>query len=390
MATTSTAPVEVRQVSTPAAFRAFFRFPWVLYRENPHWVPMLLSMRRELLDQQNNPSWQYMEGDYFAAWRGDQIVGTIAAYINHRHNDFQDERIGWFGAFEVYDDAEAARALLDTAAAWVREKGYPAMRGPQTFTTHEECGLLIDGFERPVLLMPYNPPYYQRLIENAGGFHKVMDTHSYHLTKEHAQEVFADGRMKRLAEAAMKRHNITVRQIDPRNLKGDFQLFKDLYNAGWVKNWGFVPMTPAELDALVESLGMFFDPKLAFFGEINGDPAGFVMAVPDFNQVLKAANPRPGVPEIYTLLRALWFWKVRRVIDWVRVPLIGIKPEYRQTGVDAAMYYHLIEAIMASDWIRHSDGGWALETNDLIISIAKRFGYEQYRTYRYYEKDVSL
>ena len=167
-------PVAVRKVENAGDFRAFFEFPWHLYKNDPHWVPPLLSMRRDLLDKEKNPAWaEYMEGDYFAAWRGDQIVGTIVAYINHRHNKFHEEHIGWFGAFEVYDDQEAATALLETAAEWVKSRGYDAVRGPQTFTTHEECGLLVDGFTRPTLLMPYNYPYYQQLVENAG-FHKNM------------------------------------------------------------------------------------------------------------------------------------------------------------------------------------------------------------------------
>jgi hypothetical protein len=128
-----------------------------------------------------------MEGEYFTAWRGDQIVGTITGHINHRHNEFHNERVGWFGLFEVYDDPEAAHALLEAASAYVKGKGYEAIRGPQSFTTHEECGLLIDNFSPPILLMPYNFPYYQGLIEGAG-FQKVMDVHSFYYDRWIAQE----------------------------------------------------------------------------------------------------------------------------------------------------------------------------------------------------------
>ncbi len=379
-------PVVVRKIDNQAEFRTLFEFPWTLYKGDPYWVPPLLSMRRDLLDKEKNPAWaEYMEGDYFAAWRGDQIVGTIVAFINHRHNEFHNERVGWFGLFEVYDDAEAATALLTTAAEWVRARGYDAIRGPQTFTTHEDCGILVDGFTRPVLLMPYNYPYYARLVEGAG-FHKAMDLYSFHLSRQGAQEHHTGDRLKRLTDAVMKRNKITVRKIDARNLQAEFALFKELYNAAWDKNWGFVPMTPRELDAMVKSLGQFFDADKAFFGEVNGQPAGFVMAVPDFNQVLHKVYPRPGVPEAFSLLKALWHWKLRPVIDTARIPLMGVKEEFREKGVAAVLYYHVLEALLADPRVQHSDSGWILEANENMVSIALSFGCTIYKTHRIYER----
>lgn len=380
-------PVAVRKVETRADFKAFFEFPWTLYRGDPNWVPPLLSMRRDLLDQQRNPSWEYMTGDYFAAWRGEQIVGTVAAYINRRHNEFHNEQTGWFGAFEVYDDQEAASALLNTAAEWVRARGCDTLRGPQTFTTHEDVGILVDGFTRPVLLMPYNYPYYQRLVEGAG-LVKAMDVYSFHLSRQGSQEHATGERLKRLTQTVMKRNKITVRPVERRRLKAEFDLFKELYNAAWVANWGFVPMTPKELDALVASLGQFFDPAFAFFAEVDGVPAGFILGIPDFNQVLARARPRPGVPEVWSLLRALWFWKVRPVIEWARIPLMGVKPEFRNKGVDAVLYYHVLEALLNSGYINHSDSGWILEVNENMVSIALSFGSTIYKTHRFYEKKV--
>lgn len=382
------APVTVRKVENAADFRAFFEFPWTVYKNDPNWVPPLLSMRRDLLDKKKNPSWEYLEGDYFAAWRGDQIVGTITALVNHRHNQFWEEHIGWFGTFEVYDDQEAASALLNTAADWVKAKGYNAIRGPQSFTTHEECGLLVDGFNRPVLLMPYNPPYYQKLVEGAG-FSKAMDIFSFHLSREGAKEHATADRLERLTKAVMKRNKITIRPIDHKRLKEEFVLFKEIYNAAWDKNWGFVPMTPRELDGMVNSLGQFFEPDFAFFAEIEGRPAGFVMAIPDFNQVLQKAAPRPGVPEVFTLLKALWYWKLNPVMDWARIPLMGVKQEFRNKGIDAALYYYVLTALTSSPHINHSDSGWILEANENMVSIAKSFGSEIYKTHRFYQKIFS-
>jgi hypothetical protein len=377
--------VEVRKVENAADFRAFFEFPWTLYKNDPNWVPPLLSMRRDLLDKKKNPSWEYMEGDYFAAWRGNEIVGTITALINHRHNDFHQEHIGWFGTFDVYDDQEAATALLETAGDWVKSRKFDAIRGPQSFTTHEECGILVDGFSRPVLLMPYNPPYYQKLVEGAG-FTKAMDIYSFHLSRQGAIEHATADRLERLTKAVMKRNKITVRPIDRKRLKEEFKLFKEIYNAAWDKNWGFVPMTEKELDALVKSLGDFFDPSKAFFADVDGIPAAFVLGVPDFNQVLQKAYARPGVPEIFTLLKALWYWKIRPVMDWARIPLLGVKESYRNKGVDAVLYYYVLMAMVNDPKIQHSDSGWILEANKDMVSIAKSFGSDIYKTHRFYEK----
>lgn len=380
--------VTIRKVETSADFKPFFEFPWTLYKDDPNWVPPLLSMRRELFDKQKGPAWEYLEGDLFTAWRGDRIVGTIAAYINHRHNEFHDEHIGWFGAFDVYDDAEAASALLNTATEWVKQKGYDTIRGPQTFTTHEETGLLVDGFERPILLMPYNPPYYEKHVL-AAGLTPVMDTYSFSLSRKDVQENGLFERLERITQSIMKRNHITIRPVDRRNMKQEFGLFKELYNAAWEKNWSFVPMTPRELDGMVKSLGQFFDPDLAFFGYVNNQPAGFIMGIPDFNQVLARAGAKPGTPEIFTLLKALYYWKIRPVMDTARVPLMGVKEEYRKKGVDAAMYYYILRALLNNPRYLHSDSGWILATNENMVSIAKNFGSHIYRTYRYYEKPLT-
>ena len=377
--------VTVRKVENASDFKAFFEFPWQLYKDDPNWVPPLLSMRRELLDKQKNPAWEYMEGDYFAAWHGSEIVGTIAAFINHRHNQYHQEYTGWFGAFEIIDDQAVAAALLDTAAEWVKSRGYDGIRGPQTFTTHEDCGLLVDGFTRPVLLMPYNYPYYQRLVEGAG-YEKAMDLYSYHMSRDVSGDSGLTQRLRRVTESVMKRNKITIRPIDRKRLKEEFELFKELYNTAWDKNWGFVPMTERELDAMVESLGQFFDPDFAFFAAVDGEPAGFVLGVPDFNQVLHKANPRPGVPEAISLLRALWYWKVNPVIDWVRIPLLGVKEPYRKKGVDVALYWSILDACLQSKQINHSDGGWILESNEDMVKVAKNMGLEIYKTHRLYEK----
>ncbi len=375
----------IRKVESVQDFRAYAEFPWQVYKDDPNWVPPLLSMRYDLLDKQKNPEWNYLQGDYFAAWRGDQIVGTIAAFINQRHNESNHDHIGWFGAFDVYDDEEAALALLNTAADWVQSRGYDAIAGPQTFTTHGDCGILVDGFMRPVLLMPYNHPYYQRMVECAG-FQKLEDLYSFHLSRQQAQQIGLLPRLQRVTNSVMKRNHIRVRPIDRRHLRDEFRLFKDLYNGSFDDTGGFFPLTPAELDGLVKTLGRFFDPNFAFFAYVRDEPVGFVIGVPDYNQVLKKAAARPGVPEFITLLRGLWYWKIHPVMDWIRVALIGVKQSYRRKGVDVALCGTLVQAIFDSGRMEHADAGWTSEKNIPSASLIRNLGLETYKTHRLYEK----
>lgn len=380
----SAQPVVVRKVENAADSKAFFELPWKVYRNDPNWVPQLLSMRRELLDKHHNPAWEYMEGDYFIAQRGDQVVGTIAAFVNHRHDEFHNEKIGWFGAFDVFNDHEAAAQLLETAEHWVKARGINTVRGPQTFTTHEDVGLLIDGFERPVVLMPYHPPYYRALIEQQG-YTEKLDTFSFYFDWDMLKAADLEPRFERITNRIQQRGTVNLRPIDRKNLRRDFELFKEIYNKAWVDNWGFVPMTEKELNALIEGLSMIFDPDLAVFAEINGQVVGFLIVVPDFNQVLHAAYPQPGTPEIFTLIKAGWHWKVRPVITATRVPLMGVLGEHRTKGIDMLMYYHVMKELRRKGF-KSVDCGWILESNHDMIGIMRGFGMKQYRTYRLYEK----
>lgn len=374
----------VRPITDKKDFNQFFRFPWELYKDDPHWVPMLLSMRRDLLDKKKNPAWEYMEGQYFGAWRGDKLVGTITAFINHRHNEIWDERIGWFGTFECYDDQDAADGLLSVAEDWVKSRGYNVLRGPQSFTTHQETGLLIDGFTHPVIEMPYNFPYYQRLLETAG-YKKRMDIVSMYFHRDMEEKTGLGTKLKKLADFAKKRYNVTIRQLDPKRRDEEFRLFRDLYNEAWDKNWGFVPMTDRELKDLVDNLGMLVEPEMAFFAEVDGVPAGFSLSVPDFNEMLKRAYPRPGVPEIWTLLQVGWHWKVAKTTRGIRCPLMGVKEAYRNMGIHTALLGATYEN--TPEQYAHIDCGWVLETNPLH-DMSLKLGADPYKTHRWYEKSL--
>ncbi len=378
--------MEIRPPADRKEFTEFFQFPWQHYAADPNWVPPLLSMRRRLLDKARHPAWKYMDGEFFAAWRDARMVGTVAAFINHEHNRYHQENIGFFGVFETVNDREVAAGLLDAASEWVRSQGADAIRGPANFTTNEECGLLIKNFDKPMVMMPYNPPYYQELVE-AAGFEKVMDVHCMYMDRALIEAGDTLARLEKLVKRAARRGGITVRHFRARHKKAEFKLFRDIYNAVWMENWGFIPMNDEELEALVADLGMLVEPELAFFAEIAGEPVGFALSIPNFNEALHRAYPRPGVPEWFTLAQVAWHWKVRKGIKGVRMPLMGVKKEHRSKGIELAMFLELMKALLPSRY-DYLDSGWILETNPLI-SISLNLGSRIYKTHRFYQKSLA-
>ena len=378
--------LEIRPLANRREFEDFFCFPWRHYADDANWAPPLLSIRRQLLDKSKHPAWKYMDGEYFGAWRLGRMVGTVAAFINHEHNRYHDENIGFFGLFESIDDAAVAAGLLDIAGDWVRARGAIAIRGPANFTTNEECGLLVDNFSQPVIMMPYNPPHYGALVESAA-FEKVMDVHCIYQDRATIEASNSLERLERLVKRAAERSGISVRSMNAKDKKAEFDRFREIYNAAWEKNWGFIPMNDEELEALVKDLGMLVEADLAFFAEIAGEPVGFALTIPNFNEALRRAYPRPGVPEIFTMAQVAWHWKVRRSIRGVRMPLMGVKAEHRNKGVELAMLLEIMKALLPSRY-DYLDSGWILETNPLI-KISLSLGGKIYKTHRFYQKSLS-
>jgi GNAT superfamily N-acetyltransferase len=386
------AALTVQQVETKADFETFFRFPWALYKDNPYWVPPLVSMQRHKLDKAKNPTWKHMQGEYYIARRGDQPVGTIAAFINDQHNNHWNERLGFFGAFELVDDQEVADALLNAAADYVKARGCTGLRGPATFTTNEECGLLIEGFDDlPVVAYSYNPAYYQKLVENAGGFEKVMDLYGYYLTLQGTVTSGAADKVMRVIAKNNERRGITVRPPQPGQLRQDITTLKNIFNSAWDKNWGFVPFTDEELDQLVNDLGSYLDRDLTLLAEVEGKPVAFLLTVPDLNQLLRRVYPRPGKPDPLSMAQIFWHWKIRPKITRVRIPFMGVEEGYRGIGVEAAMfaalYQRAIELAPKRGW-QYADGGWVLETNDAMSRLCESFEGRVYKRFRFYERKL--
>ena len=374
----------IAPVQSKSELMDFISFPWKVYANDPYWVPPLVSERVEFLDRDHHPFFEHAQADFFLAKRNGEIVGTIGAISNQLYNEYQEANDGFFGFFEVLEDQEAAEALLKTAEVWVREAGHENIIGPVQYSTNEELGLLIDGFEdRPRILMTYNPPRYQGYIEGTG-YTKAMDMFAYSADVA----TFLDNippKITRVAEKIRKRYNLTVRPINMKKFDHEVEQIKVMYNASWVRNWGFVPMTDAEVDLLAKNLKQIIDPDFALMIEQDGRVIGFAIGLPDLNQPLQKAYPRPGTPELLTMLKLVWHWKVRKDIDWIRVWALGLLPEFRGHGFDSLMYIELINAALRKGY-KWGEMSWILESNDMINRAIQVIGGKVYKTYRLYSK----
>lgn len=377
------ADIRILPVNTPKERNRFIRSWWHIYANDPYWVPPLISEREAFLDPARNPFYQHADVALFMAERAGQPVGTIAAFINHRHNEFHQEKTGFFGFFETVPDYQVAEALLSTARDWVKARGMERLRGPANFSTNEECGLLVDGFDSPpVILMTYNPRYYVDFIERFGMV-KAMDIWAYHMDVSMLgpNREFPP-RLEKLAQRVKERGHVIVRKVNFKRFNEEVARIKVVYNSAWSRNWGFVPMTDAEIDHLAEGLRQIVDPDLVFIAEVKGQPAGFSLTLPDMHQVLYHIRDGRLFPTGW--LKFLWY---RRKINRIRIFALGMLEPYRGTGGDILLYYETAKAALAKGYTQ-AEMGWILECNDLMNRVVVNLGGKRYKTYRFYEMPV--
>jgi hypothetical protein len=348
-------------------------------------------MAYELVDTEKHPFYEFARLALFGAWRGDRLVGRIGAIDNPHHNETHADRVGFFGFFEVENDSEAAQALFDAAGDWLRAHGKDAMRGPANPSVNDEYGLLVDGFDRPpVVMMTYNPSYYVSLIEGAG-FEKAMDLRAWYVPTSFYGGKQADKipeKLTRVAKVVGKRYGYTLRPFDRRNFDKEVEHIKLIYRSAWEKNWGAVRMTDREIEHLAAALRQMADFDLIFLVEDRqGNVAGMSIAMPDVNQALIKAYPRPGVPEPLTLLKLLWHWKVRSCITAVRVVVLGVLEAHRGRGVDALLMYETTRVGLSKgfEWAEMS---WILETNDMMNRDLEVMSGRIYKNYRIYQRPL--
>ncbi len=366
----------IQAVGSRADLRRFLEYPFARYRNDPHWVPPLLISEREQFDPLKNPFYEHARLNLFLAERGGRTVGRVAAIDDDNHNRTHDDNLLFFGFFEA-EDEEAARALLARVEERAKGLGREVIRGPANPSLNHSAGLLIDAFDSdPFVIMSYNPPEYPCYVE-ALGYGKAKDLYAWIFERD--WEVRKVGR---LAERVRRRHsNLRIRPVNMKRWDEELERFRDLYNRAWERNWGFVRYTNAEFDHLAKEFKMILDPELVALAEVDGGLAGITVLLPDANQVFKRMRGRLLPFGIFHFLRR------SRIIDQLRLPILGVAPEHRNRGFELAMIYELYGHALARGYQR-CEASWTLEDNRAMNHIIEAGGARHYKTYRIYQKEL--
>ena len=358
----------------------FLRVPYPIYKGDPNWVaPLLGDLKTVFTDK--NPLFEHAEMQLWVAVRDGRDVGRVAGIIDRNHNSFHNETTAFWGFFESIDDPAVAGALFDVVSRWAKDKGMTRILGPMNPTTNDECGLLVEGFDSPpVFMMTYNPRYYVGLVEVAG-FAKAKDLLALHFMVD-AKPV---ERLSRIAAGVSRREpGLVVRPIRKKTLRADLTKVKEVYNAAWEKNWGFVPMTDAEIDFMAGRLKPLLVEEICLLAEMDGKPAGFMMSLPDYNEAIQPLKGKLLTPKLFGSLRYLFGWKRPKK---VRVVTLGIRKELRQRGVDAVLLAQAMNAGLPMGFVE-CEVSWVLEDNLMMLRPLDLFGATRYKTYRIYERPV--
>ena len=336
-------------------------------------MPPLRRDTYELIDPERHPFHQHATVELFLARKGDEVVGRIAAIQNDLHIERFGERVGFFGLFETERDSRTSTALFDAARQWLFGRGLETMRGPASFSLNEEAGLLVDGFDGPpVVMMTYNPQWYEGLVESYG-FTKAKDLLAYFLADAKPTE-----RMLKLASKLRQKYRITIRTLDKSRFWEEVALVRQVYNEAWLENWGHIPMTEAELMYMAKQLKPVVDPWLVVFAQIDGEIAGFALALPDLNVALKHMN---GNLFPFGWAKAFYY---SRKIKTARIVILGVLPRHRRSGVAELMELELLRNGPAHR-ITNAEFSWILEDNFMMRAPLEKMGAKVYRTYRMYD-----
>ena len=374
--------IKVSQVRSRADRKAFIRFPWRIYDNDPVWVPPLIIERKAFLNCKRHPFYRHGDAALFLARQNQKIVGRIMASDDPNYNAVHHSNVGCFGLFECIDDRKVAAALFEAAEGWLRRKGRHEIMGPIDYSTNYLCGLLIAGFQfPPTILTAHNPPYYAELIEGCG-FEKRIDFYAWWFS----DATRAAARLRKLATRLQTRRRFTIRPGNLRDLPLESTRLRRIYNEAWRDNWGYVPFTEAEFAHLTNEMKPLLRPEFTAIAEVDGEGAGFIIALPDINVALQKINGRLttfGIP--IGLIRLLY---EKRRLRRARLIAMGVRPEFRQHGVAEMLVLRIIEEVMF-ELEFNGELSMTLENNVMINRFLEAIGAQRYKTYRIYSKSIA-
>ncbi|HKF74172.1 MAG TPA: dATP pyrophosphohydrolase [Stellaceae bacterium] len=377
-------PIRVTEVRGRCDLRHFLDLSQRIYKGDPNWVAPLRREVGKLLDRQRHPFFDHGEAGFWLAWRGNTPVGRISAQVNRLHLESHRDATGNFGLLEAVDDPDVFEALLGTAEAWVRARGLARILGPYNVSMNDEIGVLVSGFEHPpVIAMTHAPPYYGPRLERAG-YAKAKDLFAFRFEIDEARnKSIAD--MLQHAARIDREGRVRVRHIDMRRFEAEMRAGIAVYNDGWSANWGFVPVTPREVEHLLAALKPVINPLGILLGEIDGKIEGLFVAIPDLNELIADLDGR-----LFPLGWAKLLWRLRtRTPQGGRVMLAGLTRAYQNSALGAAMLLWMFADIFKSArelGYRYVEFSWVLEDNARSIALCERYGGWRYKTYRLYQK----
>jgi hypothetical protein len=374
-------PLRVVPVEGRRGLRRFIRLPWSLYRDDPAWVPPLLMERHEHLSSRN-PFFEHAKWKFWLAYRGATPVGRISAQVDQLHLKRYEDATGFFGLLEAEDKAETFRVLMNTAETWLRDQGMRRVLGPFNLSINQECGLLVEGFDTPpMVMMGHARPYYSARVEE-NGYRKEKDLLAYHID--------SDFELTRAMRVIIKRakKRVHIRPIRRSIFKEELQILKDIFEDAWSQNWGFVPFTKAEFEHMGKSFKLLVPEDQVQIAEVDGVPAAFMVAVPNVNEAIKDLNGK-----LFPLgwLKLLWRLKVAYPTS-ERVALMGVRQRYQNSRLAAALAVMVVEAARppaVKRGVLSAEMSWILEDNVGMRSIIDALGGLLYKRYRIYGKELA-
>ncbi len=380
----SSAPISVRKVRTASDRKAFLDVPYRAYRDLPEWRAPLRFERAAQIDPAQNPALARMTCEMLLARRGDEVVGRIAAFTNPAHLSRYNDQTGHFGFLDtVTPDPETMAALMRGAEDWLRARGMEKIAGPFNFSVNEECGLLVEGFgSPPVMMMPHGRPDYAPSLEGLG-YTKAMDMHAYMM---HLHETYeAPEALRRLTKSFTRDTALEIRTVKMRDYENEIKLVLDIFDDAWSQNWGFVPFGKDEITHLANELKPLIREDGLWIGSIEGEPACFTLVLPNLNEAIEGLDGK--------LLPFGWAQLLHRLkikgTRTGRLPLAGLRRRYQKTKRGLVTMVACTDAALAAQHargMREVEASWILESNRDLVNLMSLWDAPKYKTYRIYEK----